>query len=196
MAEDSLRINYKSDFDFFLSLKDAQGVDVGFPDFDWRAVIYTSGSKCVEIGCQEGVCQGCFNDNGRIHVVMNDHGLLPGRLKIEVFANLPDAIYPDGYRLLCTPDKGDILLVTGKGDTDALDSGISVVMPALEPKLPKAVIELVGSAGTVVALNIFGEVVAKEEQLPYYGYYGSEVDDFFGVWEVDVEPIAEVRDEA
>lgn len=38
------KINYKSDFDFILTLVDAKGNDIGFPDFDFSIKLWT-GSK-------------------------------------------------------------------------------------------------------------------------------------------------------
>lgn len=34
--------NFKSDFDFVLALKDGEGNDIGFPDFNWELVLLTT----------------------------------------------------------------------------------------------------------------------------------------------------------
>ena len=49
------KINYKSDFDFILTLRDAQGNDIGFPNFDWEARFWTfSPMHAVAASCRGG----------------------------------------------------------------------------------------------------------------------------------------------
>lgn len=76
-------INYKSDFDFILTLKTCNGADIGFPDYDWEANVFTVSNKNgFKVSCIGGVCTNCYNDEGRIHVVCDNHGLLPGELRL------------------------------------------------------------------------------------------------------------------
>ena len=111
------KINYKSDFDFILTRRDAQGQDIGFPDFDWEARFWTfSPMHAVTASCRGGKCEGCFNDGGKIHVVVNAPVLGCGRLHAEVVTHHASDIYPDGERTVYTPDALDIELVPGRGD--------------------------------------------------------------------------------
>lgn len=113
------KINYKSDFDFILTLRDAQGNDIGFPDFDWEARFWTfSPVLSMTASSRGGECINCFNDNGKIHVVVNAPALGCGRLHAEVVTHTANDIYPDGERTLYTPDVLDIELVSGRGDTE------------------------------------------------------------------------------
>ncbi len=113
------KINYKSDFDFILTLRDAQGNDIGFPDFDWEARFWTfSLMHTVTASCRGGKCEGCFNDNGKIHIVVNAPALGCGRLHAEVVTHTANDIYTDGERTLYTPDVLDIELVSGRGDAE------------------------------------------------------------------------------
>ena len=98
------KINYKSDFDFILSLQTAGGVELGWRDYDWHARFWT-GSRAVvfEVGCRNGVCRNCFEDNGRVHVVADNHGLSPGRLWMEFVAEVPDGMYGDGNERVVSP---------------------------------------------------------------------------------------------
>ena len=113
------KINYKSDFDFILTLRDAQGNDIGFPDFDWEARFWTfSPMHAATASCRGGECEGCFNDNGRIHIVINAPALGCGRLHAEVVTHTANDIYPDGERMVYTPDVLDIELVSGRGDAE------------------------------------------------------------------------------
>lgn len=113
------KINYKSDFDFILTLRDAQGNDIGFPDFDWEARFWTfSPMHAVAASCRGGKCEGCFNDNDKIHIVVNAPALGCGRLHAEVVTHHENDIYPDGERTVYTPDILDIELVNSKGDAE------------------------------------------------------------------------------
>lgn len=112
--------NYKSDFDAILHLKscvDDVCKDVGWPDYDWVARFYTTSHDNVYIASNiGGVLTNCFNDNGNIHVVFNNHGLGSGTLRVEFSAEIPNEIYPDGSQLEVSPQSLNIELVRGVGD--------------------------------------------------------------------------------
>lgn len=111
------RINYRSDFDLILSLKDCKGNDLGWPPFDWRAEFYTwSQSQVYTASCIGGVCTNCFNNDGQIHVVFDNHGLLPGGLKMRLVADLRNVIYPDGTQTMVSPVALNVSLVKEAGD--------------------------------------------------------------------------------
>ncbi|MCM1369864.1 MAG: hypothetical protein NC204_05770 [Candidatus Amulumruptor caecigallinarius] len=123
------RINYKSDFDFILQLKDSSGKDMGWPGFDWRALLYTkSKHDGYEASCIGGKCVNCFNDNGQIHIVADCHNLGIGALKVDLFASLPDKTFADGWRDVCLPRELGIELVPGSGE-DAPEMGAVIVLP-------------------------------------------------------------------
>ena len=111
-------INHKSDFDFILTLYGENGDSIGFPTYDWEAYIYTAGSKAYKYkaSCRGGECVNCFNDNGKIHVVANNHGLSVGVLRIDFISYLPNSLYPDGTERVVQPIDTDIELVSGAGD--------------------------------------------------------------------------------
>lgn len=112
-----MKINYKSDFDFILSITDAEGKEVGWPDYDWRAWFFTDiAANAYEASCIGGKCTNCFNDNRRIHVVFNGHHMSPGVLNVRFDSELPNAIYPDGFQHISDPIKLDVELVRGQGD--------------------------------------------------------------------------------
>ena len=125
------KINYKSDFDFILTLRDAQGKDVGFPDFDWEARFWTFSPICaMTASCYAGECVNCFNDNGKIHIVFNAPTLGCGRLQVEMVTHHENDIYPDGERTVYTPDALDIELVNGKGDAE-VTANAEIVVPTI-----------------------------------------------------------------
>lgn len=157
------RINYKSDFDFIMKLADSSGADAGFPSFDWKAVLRTCGNcgfsaRSFIVSYIGGVCTNCFNDNGQIHVVADNHGLTAGTLHVEFFAYPPNAIYPDGIQLTVSPQSVDIELVSGIGD-GATDVEVSVQIPYIwQSAYDMAVAN--GYEGTMA------EYVAAAAQLP------------------------------
>lgn len=112
--------NYKSDFDAILHLKSCVGdvcKEIGWPDYDWVAKFYTTSHDNVYIASNVGgVLTNCFDDNGNIHVVFNNHGLPSGTLRVEFSAEIPNEIYPDGSQLEVSPQSLNIELVRGVGD--------------------------------------------------------------------------------
>lgn len=108
------KVNYKSDFDFFLVIRDCRGTDIGFPDFDWECRFYTvQKANAFEVSYKGGVYTNCFNDRGRIHVVCDNHGLSAGEIEAELNVFLPNEIYPDGNQHLSTPFSAEIKLIKG-----------------------------------------------------------------------------------
>lgn len=98
------RINYKSDFDFILKLRDGCGQNIGFPKYDWSAKIWTSvKAYAVTISCIGGKCINCYDDNDSVHIVLNNHGLGPGRVNIEFTAEIPNSLYPDCSERIVVP---------------------------------------------------------------------------------------------
>lgn len=111
------KINYKSDFDFILRLTDCKGDNIGFPDFDWEAKLYTnSKANAFVVYSRNGETVNCFNDEGKIHVVVDGHKMGIGNLNVEMRMELPNDIYPDGVQNDVQPMPLDIELVSGQGD--------------------------------------------------------------------------------
>ena len=90
----SRQVNYKSDFDVLLHVVDANGKAVGFPSFDFVLTFTSSGQKRFEAGQANGFKRGISDADGKVRVVFNDHGLLPGMLNLEVRADVENDIYP------------------------------------------------------------------------------------------------------
>ena len=125
---DIRRINYKSDFDFILKLKarcgkndpeaDGDGYrEVPFPDYDFVVKLYTANkANAYTASCIGGKCTNCFNDNGRIHIVVNSPRMGLGQLNAELLTMHPTSIYPDGTQDIYDPQPLGIELVSGAGD--------------------------------------------------------------------------------
>ncbi len=106
------QINYKSDFDFILRLKDCAGNLIGWPDYDWTAKFWTSQKvNAFAASCRGGVCKNCYNDNGQIHIVANDHKMSAGVLNVEFTAEISNGIYPDDAERIVVPLPLEIELI-------------------------------------------------------------------------------------
>lgn len=126
--------NYKSDFHFIMKIKTCNGKDVGWPDFDWTATLWTSTSVNALVVSRHGDrTVNCFNDNGQIHVVVKGGRLGKGRVNMEFHAELPDAIYPDGKRNEYKPQPLEIVLVDGPGDCPT-EIEVEVMLPYIKGK--------------------------------------------------------------
>lgn len=117
-------INYNDDFSCILHIwacghgsDEESRVELGWPQWNWRARFYTTQKvNYYEASCIDGVCTNCFNDNGRIRVIFNQHRLSAGELHVKFTAYLPDDLYPDGDEVHVVPGDSGITLVRGRGD--------------------------------------------------------------------------------
>lgn len=106
--------------------------EVFWPEHDWTARLYTSiGLKAYIVSRKGDVLTNCFNDNGRIHVVCNNHRLGKGRLQCEFHAEIPNGLYPDGIEDLYEPQLLDIELVDGPGDC-ATQAEVDLMLPYIK----------------------------------------------------------------
>lgn len=135
-----MKKNYKSDFDIILTLKtcvrNEDGTcskrDVGWPVHDWVATFRTDNGLREYVASRKGdTLVNCFNDNGRIHVVFNNHRLGKGVLRVDFHSEVHNAIYPDGIQDLYEPQPLDIELVDGPGDC-AGAAEVEVLLPYIK----------------------------------------------------------------
>lgn len=144
-----MRINYKSDFDFIVKLKDSEGKANAFPDCDWDAVFWTSSKvNAYQASYRAGEYTNCFREkDGSVHFVVNDHHLGVGTLKWEPHFQLPNNIYPDGVLDQFSKEPLDIELVDGMGDCSTTTE-VEVTMPYIikyEGQVDADVAELIES---------------------------------------------------
>ena len=163
------KINYKSDFGAILRLYDSQGKEVGFPDQDFKALFYTPGNKAnaYTASCIGGECTNCYNDNGVIHVVFDNHRMGVGQLKVEFTMSVADARYPDGHKDTVSPYSLDLELVLGKSD-DIDDSEIEFIVPY-------AVIDAYDMAVSSGYTGTREEYITGLNALPDLAYIASDV---------------------
>lgn len=127
------KVNYKSDFDVSLSLKNCQEKAVPFPECDWEIRFYTvSKANAYVASCIGGEYVNCYRDNDRIHFVFDNHRLGKGILKWEPHFKFPNDIYDDRIQDVFGESVLDIELVSGNGDFECLsDIEVEVIPPFL-----------------------------------------------------------------
>lgn len=109
------RVYYKDDLDFYMTLIDCDDENIGVPDFDWRARLWTSSKmNYVTVSSIGGELTNCRIDDGRIHVIVDSHHLMPGKLHIDFEALIPNELYPDGTRRTVVPGIVPIELTADK----------------------------------------------------------------------------------
>lgn len=193
-------INYNDDFSCILHVwacghgsDEESRVELGWPQWNWRARFYTTQKvNYYEASCIDGVCTNCFNDNGRIRVIFNQHRLSAGELHVKFTAYLPNDLYPDGDEVHVVPGDSGITLVRGRGDCPSAAEA-ELLLPFIKgdkgEKGEDAVvcghIEVETDRGTYRIPVATQEVTFTEAEAPetYYGYYG---DDNFCIGEWDI----------
>ena len=127
------KVNYKSDFDFIMRLKDASGKDVPWPDCDWDILFWTSSKpNAYRASCIGGECVNCFRESdGSIHFVFDNHRMGKGTLHWEPHFRFPNDIYPDGIQDQFRKAQLGIELVDGDGDEVPDTPDVEVYMPAV-----------------------------------------------------------------
>lgn len=113
------KIFYKDDFDFILSIVDKIGIDIGWPNFNWSARFWTSSkANAFVVSSIDGECHHCFPDDGRIHVVFDNHGLSFGDLFYELTLSIPSEKYADQSKDLHLTGKLPVKLTASCADAD------------------------------------------------------------------------------
>lgn len=126
------KVNYKSDFDFKLKLKDGSGKEVPWPQCDWDALFWTSSkANAFRASCKGGVCVNCVREADGVRIVFDNHRLGIGTLKWEPHFEIPDALYPDGVRDTYNPAPLEIELVSGQGD-EPTDTEVEYTLPYIK----------------------------------------------------------------
>lgn len=129
------KVNYKSDFDFILRLKDPRDETktVPWPECDWDAEFWTSSKpNAYKTSCKDGVCVNCFREaDGSIHFVFDNHRMGKGILKWEPHFRFPNDIYPDGFQDQFRKAQLGIELVDGDGD-EPTEAEIEYILPYIK----------------------------------------------------------------
>lgn len=91
------QIYYKSDFCILLDLYDEKGRNVGFPAYDFMLTASAGGRTYKAFRHGERM-ENLREQEGRIMLICDNHGMFPGRVKVEFSAAVPNSHYPDGFR--------------------------------------------------------------------------------------------------
>lgn len=129
------RINYKSDFDFILHLKDCKDPEkaVPFPDCGFDVRFWASNkANAYTASYKDGVYTNCFRtDDGGMHFVFDNHRLGVGTLKWEPHFEHPNDIYPGNIQDLFSKEQLDIELVDGPGDCPT-SAEVEIIAPFIK----------------------------------------------------------------
>lgn len=167
--------------------------DMEYRGKDWREMAYMAGIEPY-IFFKKGDCLlNCFNDNGRIHVVVNNHNLPKGGLILWLVSHLPNPIYPDGERRIVDRRELRINLVGGNGDCNTSLPTLDFIAPFIYSSAYELA-KRAGFAGTeeeyCEALNKVNdlskraeEVIAQSDEIEekiteFEGRYGDKVDSY------------------
>lgn len=131
------KINFKSDFDFIAEVKaigaDDNKVAIDFPQYDWEIILTTddccNNSRTYVVSHRKGVATNCYNDNGKIHIICDNHKLSAGQLHMELRSFLPNSNYPDGTQKVVATYDLDIELTTE--NTGITSAEVQIVLPFL-----------------------------------------------------------------
>ena len=135
----SRQVNYQSDFDVLLTVKDSGGAVIGFPEFDFILTFFTNGAVRFGVGQVNGVMRGVRNVGGKIGVAFDDHKMMPGVLNLEFRADVKDETYPDGKKLTVFDVPTGISLVSGNGElSTGLEIEVTLPFQVIEPAVAEA----------------------------------------------------------
>lgn len=91
------RINYKSDFDFILDVKLPDDLNIEqqpLIEYNVEGTLYTRGPSTYTFSKKGTVYNNCYNDKGKLHIIVSNHSLPAGVLEVELKISIPDNRYP------------------------------------------------------------------------------------------------------
>jgi hypothetical protein len=165
------RLNKESDFDFYLDLTSVNGISLTDVPKYLEAVFTTDGYRRYIAKVEDGECTNCLIEDGRLHIIMNNHHLNSGRLKCTVTIEAEDDSYPDGKKRLVSPLSLELELVSGQGD-EPTAAELEAVLPLIkgepftwEDFTPEQIAELQRPANDMIAqLEATDTAVKKAEE--------------------------------
>ena len=109
-------INYKSDFQVIINIKDKEGNIVAPPSVPWEAVF--ADENCVEFKCYfDGTnYTHCIVDGNDIVCFIDNPSFTCGKLRCTFYQHIPSAEYCDGVLDLTQPLQCDIMLSKRESD--------------------------------------------------------------------------------
>lgn len=123
MTSQTMKVNYKSDFSFRLTLKDALGKLLPPAGAEFTLELFTSGRGIY-------VPTWHAEPDGSLTVVCDSHGLDCGKLRGRLTLHLPDTLYPDDEHTEVVPFCTDITLTTGA--TEINEASAELALPLVK----------------------------------------------------------------
>ena len=136
---DYKEINYKSDFDFILDIKSLDSNNelqsLGFPNYNFVIFLYTNSLYKYKISYSKDAegnesFVNCNNSGGSLQIIVDNHRLPKGYLKMDFYALLENPLYSDGCKTVTCNHLLPIKLVEGCSDLDIED--ITFIAPYIK----------------------------------------------------------------
>lgn len=196
-----LKTYFKNDFKCPLRLLDRRGAEVVVGCLDFEAEFYipsgmglpsvphAAAGRRYRASRRAGVMENCeVAPDGRLTVVFDGHGLLPGKLWCELTLHSPDPSYPDGERREVFTGPAGVWLTAGPVSSDGHADGCLWLSYAQGMVPVLGVVELESDAATYL-LPLCGQEVERREHTPtgydcYYYYAFGEYGEGIGIWDI------------
>ena len=151
------KVNFKSDLPPIAITFKVNGVSVNVPDHDFAIRFFVDGAPGKDFICaKEGnVYRHCEKTNATtLTCYIDNHGFGCGRLCCEFVDLATNAKYADGKQKTVTPNRLDLVLVEGDGDSVVSTSASVVIdIEALIADVYAALEEMEGYADIIAALQ-------------------------------------------
>lgn len=166
--------NYRQEFpvvvDFYYNDEHGKITDFGFPPFDFKIFFWTASKEnAFMASCNyvNGVPHyvNCKRHKDSLVVVFDRHRLTPGLLHSELVMEVPDDLYPDGYRRDPFILHSDIKLIHGPTPAPTL-AQIKAILPYVKGRDGRDGKDMTYDDMTEEQKEDLAERVAENVQLP------------------------------
>lgn len=121
------RIHYQSDFSLVIRFFDDTGRDVGMPENDFTIEVMTEGRRSYRAWKAGNCLVNMAYDGEHAVVVLDEHGLLPGRVRVKLSVDYHNKLYPDGRERVVRNVDTNVVLVERLDVSDSVQAGFATV---------------------------------------------------------------------
>lgn len=125
--------DYRDDFEMVINAKDLCGSPLGMPEGDFRMEFRTFSNRPYIAGRIDGELVNCYEAHGAVHVLFDNHGLHPGRLRCDLAQSIPNPQYPDGVQTVYKSFTLPVQLVAPPCSIDMIENvEVDVILPYIK----------------------------------------------------------------
>ena len=132
-----IRINYQSDFELRVTLKDLEGNTMAPPQHPWSLHIADSQGTCWRCGFDGTNYEDCTVEEDAIVCYVNNPGYVPGAMNVTFHDDAPDPNFADGVYNKVTPLDVDLFLWGGPSDYDG-EIDVEAIVQVIAPYITSA----------------------------------------------------------